>query len=299
MLPETGKLGPKRQAQAQRLAVMAQAMDVEILAHFYQRAEVKALAGFVGGSAGLYRAALESKARALMICGVEFLAQAIGRLRPDLPILVPRRDAGCPFSQTVGPGEVDLLRREHPGCLLVADLKASGPVRDLCDLSLDVPGGWPVSAAGETVLVLPALSAGNPAAMDHMGWPGALCQVHFQITAGEVEETLRALPGARLAVNSLCRPEVRRMADFVGDSQSIHDYCRRAPRGEYLIVCESGLAESLRLSFPEGRFLETETEIFCPNMKLTNIKDMLACLEALGGARAAGTGQEIAAEAGR
>jgi quinolinate synthase len=257
-------------------------MEVEILAHFYQRPEVKALADFVGGSPGLYRAAIESRAKALMICGVEFLAQSLERLRPDLEILVPRQDAECPFSRTVGLDEVAQARLDLPDHLMAADLKASGAVRDLCDLEILGPGDWPRGDDRRPVCVLPALSTGDPAKWPHSGWPGAVCQVHRQVTAAEVGGALWALPGAKLAANSLCLPEVRRMADFVGDSQSIFDYCREAPGEDFLIVCENGLVESLRLSFPDKRFHETDLEIFCPNMKLTNIKDMLACLEARG-----------------
>lgn len=298
MVPKTlpfPALGPRRQAQAERLAKLARAMGVEILAHFYQRAEVKALADFVGGSLGIQGAAMESRARAIMVCGVDFLAQNLARLRPDLTILVPRLDADCPFSRTVGPAEVAQARRRFPGSRLVADVKASGQVRDLCDFELTPSGDLP-AGAGESLLVLPALSAGDPDKTPHAQWPGASCEVHRQVTAQEAARVLATLPGARLAANSLCRPEVRRMADFVGDSQSIFDHCQGAPKGDWLVLCESGLVEWLRLKVPESRFFETETEIFCPNMKLTNIKDMLRCLEA--GLPAIGMGPAVPALAG-
>jgi quinolinate synthase len=70
------------------------------------------------------------------------------------------------------------------------------------------------------------------------------------------------------------------MADFTGDSQSIFDWCASMPGGRFLVVAESGLAESLSESFPESLFFEIETEMFCPSMKLVNIKDVLAALEA-------------------
>ncbi|MDR3135549.1 MAG: quinolinate synthase NadA [Deltaproteobacteria bacterium] len=275
------KLGPRRAAQAKRLSELAQAMGVDILAHFYQRPEVKSLASHVGGSLGLYQAALRSQAKAIMVCGVDFLAQAIERLRPDLEILVPRVDADCPFSRSVSPMEVAAIREKWPGSLLVADIKASGEVRDLCDLEVGPKGQLPMGRTGMgPVHVLPALSAGDPGKFPHCQWPAAACQVHLQVTAQEVGKALGQVPGAKLAANSLCRPEVRLIADFVGDSQSIFDYCLASPQGDFLVACESGLVESLRLAKPQSRFFETETEIFCPNMKLTNIKDMLYCLEA-------------------
>jgi quinolinate synthase len=276
-------------------------MGVEILAHFYQRAEVKALADFVGGSLGIYRAALRSEAKAIMVCGVDFLTQTLERLRPDLVILTPRLDADCPFSRTVGPGEVALARQNRPDTLLAADIKASGEVRDLCDLEIGTFGEFHPEILSQSlpnrhITVLPALSAGDPTALPHGQWPGAACQVHLQVTAADVEAALKSLPGARVAANSLCRPEVRRLAEAVGDSQTIFEACQRAPKGDWLVICESGLVETLRQTLPESRFFETEVEIFCPNMKLTNIKDMLRCLEAE--FPAVGTSTEIPALAG-
>jgi quinolinate synthase len=44
-------------------------------------------------------------------------------------------------------------------------------------------------------------------------------------------------------------------------------------------VAEAGLSESLGQAYPEKEFFEPGLEIFCPSMKLTNIKDILRALE--------------------
>ncbi|MDR2386312.1 MAG: quinolinate synthase NadA [Deltaproteobacteria bacterium] len=274
------KLGPRRLAQAEKLIELAKTRRVEILAHFYQRLEVKALAHFVGGTLGLHQAALNSQAQAIMICGVDFLAQNLARLRPDLKILVPRSDADCPFSQSVGPREVKKLRLNYPNHLLVADIKASGALRDLCDLEISPSGQFPANLEPDKALVLPARSTGQPGSRPWAHEPQALCQVHYQVTFDQVQKALIKFPGAKLAANSLCRPEVRHLADLVGDSQTIFEGCLQADPGDWLVICESGLVEWLNIKMPQSRFFEPDLEIFCPNMKLTNIKDMLQALEA-------------------
>jgi quinolinate synthase len=275
---DTIELSQRKRTQAEKVLFLCQAYGVEIFAHFYQRQEVKALAHFVGGSSGIYREVVNSKARAILLCGVSFLAEAIERLRPDLLLLVPRPDAGCPFSETVL--ETDLNSLKDKGLTIVADLKASGAIRDIAEVILTSAKDLPMSNNGQTTLILPALSAGDPSKVDHLDWPGAVCQVHRQVEPKDVLEALLVHGKAKVVVNSLCLPEVRELADFVGDSQSIWDWCAAGPPGDYLMVSESGLVESLRLTYPQSRFFETPVEIFCPNMKLTNIKDILACLEA-------------------
>jgi quinolinate synthase len=279
-------LSERKRAQAARIAWLAKALGVEILAHFYQRAEVKDLADHVGGSRGLYGLVQATSARRVLVCGVDFMAAAMERLRPDVEFLVPRSDAACPMSRLVGAREVAALRASAEGParpLVVADIKASGEVRDLADLVLTGEPVWPAGFRRRPVHVLPCLSSGDPGRVPHHDHPGAVCEVHRLPGPGDVEEALAGHGGRLLvAANSLCRPEVRAMADFVGDSQSIWDWCAARPGSGFLVVCESGLVESLSEAFPESRFLETGAEVFCPNMKLVNIKDVLAALETVG-----------------
>ncbi|MDR1297819.1 MAG: quinolinate synthase NadA [Deltaproteobacteria bacterium] len=297
------ELGPRRLAQAEMIVRLAAELEVDVLAHFYQRREVRTLASYCGGSAGLYEAAKKSRASALLLCGVDFLGERVARIRPDLPVVIPRRDAGCPFSKLVGPGEVAGLRLAHPEKILAADLKASGDILGLCDLAVgsarDLPAPGAGGSGGAPLLVLPALSAGDPDRLAHGQFPGAVCHVHRLVRLEDVLAARASRPGAKIVVNSLCAPEVRKAADFVGDSQSIFDWCSAAPPGEFVVACESGLVETLQERCPQSRFLETETEVFCPNMKLTNLKDILAALEAhaLGARKGPGQIDRACAEA--
>jgi quinolinate synthase len=268
----------------ERVRLLARALDVEILAHFYQRAEVKALADHVGGSRGLYERVRATTARRVMICGVSFMVGAMERLRPDLEFLVPRADAGCPLSDPVGAEAVAAIRAAGAGGrppLVVADLKASAEVRELADVVLLDEASWPVESGDRPVHVLPALSGGDPDLRPHLDHPGAVCQVHRQVTEEVVREAMGRNAPVLVVANSLCRPEVRALADVRGDSQTLWDWCAARLGGRFLVIAESGLVESLSETFPESRFFETETEVFCPNMRLVNIKDALARLEAV------------------
>ncbi|MDR2456232.1 MAG: quinolinate synthase NadA [Deltaproteobacteria bacterium] len=294
-------LSDRKRAQAERALWLAKAMDVEILAHFYQRAEVKDLADYVGGSRGLYRRVKESRAKRVMVCGVGFMVGAMEGLRPDLAFLVPRGDAGCPMSDPVGSEAVFAARVSISGGappLVVADIKASREVRELSDLALDGELWSPDLNETRPVIVLPALSSGDPALFPHFQHPGAQCQVHRQAEPEAVLEAMEEHAPVLVAANSLCSPEVRALADFSGDSQSIFDWCASMPGGRFLVIAESGLVETLAEAFPESLFFETGTEIFCPNMKLANIKDVLAALEAAWAPELAARGESLSAAAG-
>jgi len=260
---------------------------VEILAHFYQRAEIKAIADFVGGSYEVVEKALAAgSGRRLMVCGASFMIEAIFAGRPRAEIWTPRTDLACPLAEAVGPEEVREARRRFPRAVVVVDLKARPEIRALADLEIS-----PATAAEELARLggAPILALPGPQLADWAGfgaqvawrWPRAVCQVHELATAADLAEARDRHPGALVAVNLLCRPEVRAGADFVGDSAGLSLFCTRSETRDFIVVSEAGLAEHLTAARPDKNFYETEAEIFCPNMKLTNLKAVLDRLGAL------------------
>ena len=277
-------LNAKKRAQLAEVRALAKSRGVEILAHFYQRAEIKAAADFVGGSYEVVEKALAAGPGArIMVCGASFMTEAImaGKLRAEL--LVPRADLACPLAEAVSPEEVKEVKGRFPQARVVVDLKARPEIRALADLEIS-----PATALKELIRLggVQLLALPGPQLVDWAGfgaqvawrWPRAVCEVHELATFDDVVAAKDSRPGALTAVNLLCRPEVQAVADFVGDSAGINRFCGEARNLDFIIVSEAGLAEFLTAAHPDKNFFETEAEIFCPNMKLTNLKAVIDCL---------------------
>jgi len=277
-------MNEKKKAQFQRVKELAEAGRVEILAHFYQRAEVKAVADFVGGAHEVISRALGSRARAVMVCGASFMTMEIMRRRLKIPLLTPRHDLSCPLAEAVSRDEVLAARSEFPKALVVADIKVAPEIRALADLEISPATARAdlAAAVSRELIVLPGAHLADWAGFGSQvvkRWPRAICQVHELALLEDLDQAKAEHPGATAAVNLLCRPEVKAGADFVGDSAGIRQFCVESPRSEFIIVSEAGLAEYLAKTLPNKRFYETEAEIFCPNMKLTTLKSMVERLE--------------------
>jgi quinolinate synthase len=264
----------KKLGQMARIKELSGALGVEILAHFYQRPEVKAVADYVGGSRGVFRRVQKTASSAILLCGVSFMTETIGRLRPGLNVLVPRADAGCPFSEAVAANAVWEIRQRDPKALVVADAKAPGAIKDLADALMPIDADqsyWNNRDQNQRLYILPD--------QGDQGHPPCVCQVHWQVELAALAQAKRDWPKALVAANVLCRDEVKARADKVGDSQAIWEFCGESPNDEFIVVAETGLAESLALTYRHKRFYDPGVEIFCPNMKLTNLRDLISALE--------------------
>lgn len=280
-------MNARKRAQFEAVRERARAAGVEILAHFFQRAEVKAAADFVGGAGEVIDRAVASRSRSVMVCGASYMIGEIERQGPRAALLVPRRDLSCPLAEAVSLAEVLEAKRLHPRALVAADLKVPPEIRALADLEISPATAREKLArtAGRELIVLPGPQLADAAGFGRQvvrRWPRAVCQVHELALADDLTAARAEHPGAAAAVHLLCRPEVRALADFVGDSAGIRDFCLAGGAAEFIIVGEAGLAEHLAVMLPDKTFHETEAEIFCPNMKLTTLKSMLTCLESEG-----------------
>ncbi|MDR2350753.1 MAG: quinolinate synthase NadA, partial [Deltaproteobacteria bacterium] len=242
--------------------------------------------------------------------------------RPDIRILIPRKDAVCPLSEKVGVRELAKLREKLPGVEFIATLKAQKAIRGLCEYREELVGteiritgnpDFPGKVSGKRLVSLPGLEGlgevladlsggGGISDAPRGGFSGAgsgggsgegpggvladvfpkglpVCQIHAQIEPWELVSFKEKHPRAEVLANVLASGEVKILSDHVGDSDGIRGRVEKSRASEFIAVSETGLAGSLSLSFPGKKFFELETEMFCPNMKLTNLKDILRVLE--------------------
>jgi len=264
-----------------------------LLAHHYQESEIQELADAVGDSLELARKAQQFDGPVIAFCGVWFMAETAKVLNPSKTVVVPDREAGCSLVDACPVDQLRAWKQRHPGHAVVSYINTSVEVKAESDIictsrnAVDVVNSIP---ADRPLLFLPDRNLGNyvkqqSGRMNMEIWQGT-CIVHATFPARRVVAARSEHPGALIAAHPECPEEVLRMADFIGSTSALIDWCVRQPADEFIVMTESGVRFSLERRAPGKRFYFVANENCncseCPYMKrntLENLRDALVRLQ--------------------
>lgn len=263
---------------------LAKEKDALILAHYYQRLEVQMAADIFGDSFELAKKAKLAENRMVVFCGVRFMAESAKILNPGKKVLLPAPDAGCPMADMVTPDDVLALREKYPDAAVVCYVNSSAATKAVSDICCTSSNAVKVvkSLPNKQIIFVPDKNLGGYVArlvpekefILHNGF----CPTHRNITAAEVDKAKAEHPGALFAVHPECEDEVVAKADFVGSTSQIIDWCVKTDAEEFIIGTEVGVVDRLSYYHPEKKYHLLTPFLVCPNMKKTELPDVLETL---------------------
>lgn len=263
-----------------------------ILAHHYQASEIQELADSVGDSLELARSARRFEGEVIAFCGVRFMAETAKVLNPERIVVVPDIHAGCSLVDSCPVEAVRAFRARHPDYVIVSYINTSVEVKAESDIlctsrnAVAVVNSIP---AEKPILFLPDINLGNyvkaqTGRQNMKIWQGA-CIVHATFPARRLAAARTEHPNALVAAHPECPGDILRMADFIGSTSAIVDWCTAQSADEFIIMTESGVRYSLEKLAPHKKFYFVANENCncseCPYMKLNSLEKLLACLENL------------------
>lgn len=277
---------------AEEILELKQQRRAILLAHHYQEPEIQELADAIGDSLELARKAREFQGEVIAFCGVWFMAETAKVLNPDRTVVVPDREAGCSLVESCTAEQLRAYRRQYPDHVIVSYINTSVEVKAESDIlctsrnAVQVVNSIP---ADRTILFLPDRNLGNwvkqQTGRENLKiWQGT-CIVHATFAARRLAAARAEHPQAKVAAHPECPPEVLAMADFVGSTSAIIEYCVRTDAPEFIVMTESGVAHSLRKRAPGKQFYFIPNEQCncseCPYMKMNTLEKLRDCLRDL------------------
>jgi quinolinate synthase len=275
--------------EIQRLKTIRRAI---ILAHHYQEPEIQEVADSIGDSLELARAAQSFDGDVIAFCGVRFMAETAKVLNPKRTVIVPEKNAGCSLVDSCPVEAVRSFKRRNPDYVIVSYINTSVEVKAESDIlctsrnAVDIVNSIPPD---KPILFLPDINLGNyvkqqTGRKNMQIWQGA-CIVHATFPGRRLARARAEHPNALVAAHPECPAEVLRMADFIGSTSAIINWCTKQQANEFIIMTESGVRYSLERLAPEKKFYFVANENCncseCPYMKLNTLEKLRDCLETL------------------
>lgn len=280
---------PAVQSIVDEIQELKQQRHAVILAHHYQDSEIQELADSVGDSLELARRARDFEGDVIAFCGVVFMAETAKVLNPTRTVVLPDLDAGCSLVDSCTAEQVRAFRERHPDHVIVSYVNTSVEVKAESDIlctsrnAVRIVNSVP---ADKPILFLPDINLGNyvkqQTGRENMTiWQGA-CIVHATFLARRLVSARAEHPQALVAAHPECPADVLAMADFIGSTSAIIDWCVSAPAEEYIVMTESGVKHSLERLAPHKRFYFVPNENCncseCPYMRRNTLEKLRDCL---------------------
>lgn len=276
----------------ERIQQLKKQKNAVILAHYYTSDQVQEMADFLGDSLALSVKAQEIDAPVILFAGVNFMAETAKVLCPDKKVLMPVPEAGCSLAESCDAAEFAAFKAGHPGHTVISYVNTSVGVKALTDICCTSTNALKVVQsvpADQPILFGPDRNLGSyikaQTGRENMViWNGA-CTVHEEFSRDKIAKLKEQHPQARTVVHPECKAEIIELADYVGSTAGILDYCGESEAQEFIVVTESGILAQMRKRYPHKSFIPAPAEGShgacnqCSYMKMITLENILRCLE--------------------
>lgn len=255
----------KRQL-ADEITALKKEKNAVIMAHYYQRDEIKEVADFIGDSLALARKAAETDADVIVMCGVHFMGETAKILCPDRKVIIPAPEAGCSLADSCDPIEFEKFVKEHPDHTVISYVNTSAAVKALTDIVVTSGNARKIVEslpADEKIIFGPDHNLGeyinSVTGRNMLLWNGA-CHVHDRFSLQGIADLKKEHPGAKVLVHPECRRPLQLIADKVGSTAALLDFALKDDAKEYIVVTESGILFDMQKECSEKTFIAAPAE---------------------------------------
>ena len=278
---------------AERIEQLKREKGAVILAHYYTTPEVQAVADFLGDSLALSVKARDIDAPVILFAGVNFMAETAKVLSPNKKVLIPVPEAGCSLAESCEAAALAELKSKYPNHKVVSYVNTSVEVKALTDVCCTSTNALQVVQSIPTehpIIFAPDRNLGSyiqklTGRENMIIWDGA-CAVHEEFSLKKILALKQEHPAAKIVAHPECKAYIIEVADYVGSTAGILEFCGKDSAQEYIVVTEVGILAEMQKRYPEKTFIPAPPESGecscneCHYMKMVTLENILSCLEA-------------------
>jgi len=293
-----------------RIDELKKKLSVTVVAHFYQRDEVFALADITGDSLELAMRTMADDAEYVLFCGVGFMGQSVKVLSPHKRVVMPKI-ACCAMARMIDSLYYDdAVKFLEDNGIKKEQILPITYINSNADVKAKVAqmGGMVCTSSNAKKIITTALQegkkilfvpdrclgqnianqmglqsmvigqGGDPKEADIICYDG-FCSVHQLFSVEDIAFYRKKFPGILIATHPECDPAVCEASDFVGSTSQLIKYITALPKEQKVAVgTEFNMVNRLR---PKNTYVLSSTKPECPTMNETTLEDVYLTLKAI------------------
>ena len=251
----------------QEINILRKQKQAIIMAHYYQTADIQAIADFIGDSLALAQKAKKTDAKIIVICGVHFMGETAKIICPDKKVLVPDLNAGCSLADSCNAEDLRRFKAEHPDHTVISYVNTTAEVKALTDVCVTSSNARKIveTFPKDAKLIFgPDRNLGNyinsTTGRNMLLWNGA-CHVHERFSVERLIELKKQYPAAKVLAHPECKAAVIALADVVGSTAVLLEYVKKSDSNEFLVATESGILFEMERACPNKHFIPVPPEM--------------------------------------
>lgn len=256
-----------------------------ILAHYYVRPEIQAIADYIGDSYYLSKIAVDLKEQVIVFCGVSFMGESAKLLNPEKTILMPDMDADCEMAHMACEASIRKMREQYADLAVVCYVNSTVKLKALSDVCVTSANAVKIVKAlpNKNIYFIPDRNLAHFVASQvpdkNFIFNDGYCPIHEKICINEIIEVQQQYPDALVLAHPECPKALLDLADYVGSTSGILAYAKQSTNQSFIICTESGVRYKLEQENPEKQFYFTKTEPICKDMKRITLSQILHVLQ--------------------
>lgn len=277
-------IGEQYQDVINEIAALKQEKNAVILAHYYVRPEVQAIADYIGDSFYLSKIVDGLDAQTVVFAGVFFMGESAKVLNPNKTILLPDVNADCAMAHMADVATIQKMREQYDDLAVVCYINSTIELKQHSDVCVTSSNAVKIVKAlpNKNIFFIPDRNLARYVTAQvpekNFVFNEGYCPIHEAILLSEVKELQENYPNALLLAHPECKQELLEMADYIGSTAGIIEFATQSNAKEFIICTENGIRYELERKNPDKKFYFTKTEPVCPDMKmvtLEKIRDVL------------------------
>lgn len=270
----------------QQIKALKEEKNAVILAHYYVKPEVQAIADYIGDSFYLSKLAVSLDNPVIVFCGVSFMGESAKLLNPDKTVLMPEPTADCPMAHMVTEQVVEQARKTYEDLAVVCYINSTAEIKSWSDVCVTSANAVKIvkNLPNKSILFIPDRNLGHYVASQvpdkHFIYNEGFCPRHEYMSADEIKEAKAAHPDAKVLVHPECNPDIIKLADYIGSTSGIINYAKEhKEEKEFIIGTVVGVIYKLEEERPDAAFYFPKTEPVCVNMDKITLDHVIHVLE--------------------